>query len=751
MHLTNHFMLNVQARIENAKSEATDYPAKPLVGKLASGVLAAETYGKPKAQTNSGLASVAGSPSNSRMNKGWRPQLPWCLALAGAVLLSPMPQSIAGAEKVPAKPGRPEIDAAIAAVKPALVRIRVVSTEYESGREVKQQEVGSGAIITKDGYIITNHHVAGHAARMFCTLWNREEIEAELIGTDPLTDISIIKLKPEKPREFTPAVFGDSSKLEVGDSVLAMGSPMALSQSVTLGIVSNTEMIMPRFWGSAGRLRLDGEDVGALVRWIGHDAAIYGGNSGGPLVNLKGEIVGINEISFGLAGAIPGNVAKSVAEELKAHGKVKRSWLGLDAQPLFKKAKEEHGVFISGVLDDSPADKGGLKAGDLLVKLNGAPVDVKFDEQMTDFMWAIANLPIGKDATVVVQRDGKESTLHMKPIERSEAFPKQSELKQWGLTARNFSPLLAEEFKRTNTDGVLVTTVRSGGPAGEAKPPIARRDVIVEVNGTPIKSVEDLDALTRKITEGKSEPVPVMAVFERKSARYLTVVRVGIQELKDPGLEVTKAWLPVETHVISREIARQMGKSDLRGCYVTRVYSGSTADKAGLKAGDFIVALDGEKLTASGSESDDELATMVRQYDVGKTVELSVLRGKNEMKVPVELVRSPRLRREMKKYDNEDFEFTARDVSFFDSAEEQWGEGQSGALVEDVKTGSWAELGTLTPGDLILEVDGQSVTNVDSLRKVMERIASAKKNVVVIKVLRGIHTAYLEIEPNWKN
>src|SRR5207253_9497585 len=110
---------------------------------------------------------------------------------------------------------RSQVDAAIARVRPALVRIRVVSAEFAEGREVKMQEVGSGAIITKDGYLITNHHVAGHAARMFCTLWNREEVEAEVIGTDPLTDISIIKLKPEHPRDFTPVGFGDSVKLRV--------------------------------------------------------------------------------------------------------------------------------------------------------------------------------------------------------------------------------------------------------------------------------------------------------------------------------------------------------------------------------------------------------------------------------------------------------------------------------------------------------------------------------------------------------
>ena len=645
---------------------------------------------------------------------------------------------------------RSQIDSAIAKVKPALVRIRVVSTDYSEGREVKMQEVGSGAIITRDGYLITNHHVAGHAARIFCTLWNREEIEAELVGTDPLTDISILKLKPEQPVEFKPAEFGNSSKIRVGEYVLAMGSPMALSQSVTLGIISNMEMTMPRFWGSARRIRMDGEDVGSLVRWIGHDAAIYGGNSGGPLVDLHGKIIGINEISYGLGGAIPGNLAQSVAKEIMAKGRVRRSWLGLDAQPLFKRSPDKHGVLISGVIEHSPADKAGFKPGDLLLRVGNTGTDVRFEEQMPDLMWRLASLPIGREVTAVVRRDGKEISLHPVPAERAEVFPKQQELKQWGLTVRDFSSLLAKEMKRSSLDGVLVTSVRPGGPGGSAKPAIQPKDVIVEVNHQPVNNTQELIALTRKLTAGRTEPVPAIATFERKAARYLAVVRIGLEELKDPGLEITKAWLPVETQVISREIAKQLGQPALKGFYITRVYPGTTAAKAGLKAGDFITAVDGGKLSATDSEYEDELATLIRQYDVGKTVELIILRDKAELKIPVELARSPRLQREMRKYRNDDFEFTAREVSFFDGVEEQWASDQRGVLVENVKAGSWAELGSLSDGDLILEVDGRPVDTVDSLRRGLEQIAANKEKVVVIKVLRGIHTCYLELEPNWK-
>lgn len=643
---------------------------------------------------------------------------------------------------------RAKVDAAVARVKPALVRIHVVSTRYAEGRELKYQSVGSGAIITPEGHVITNHHVAGHATRLVCTFTNKDEIEAELIGKDALTDIAVIKLNAPG-RTFPTVEFADSSKVRVGDQVLALGSPMALSQSVTLGIVSNTEMVMPTYLRYGG-LTLDGEDVGSMVRWIGHDAAIYGGNSGGPLVNLEGEIIGINEIGFGLAGAIPGNLAKSVAHELIEFGQVNRSWMGIDVQPLLKHMEREEGVLIRGTLKDSPAEKAGVKSGDILLSVQGEPVQVRFVEELPGFNQMMSDLPIGEKIELTVLRDGDKKNLSIETSMREDMQPKEQELKQWGVTARNLSFFVAKEMKRPDQNGVLVTSVQPGGPAGDAKPVIQRNDVIVEVGGNPVNSVEELIAVTKNIVGDSEDPVATLTTFERKAGRYVAVVKVGIDELRDPGLEVKKAWLPLDTQVITRDIAEALGDESLRGFRVTQVFKDTTAEEAGIEPGDLIVGVDGEPLTASAPEHYEELPTLIRQYKVGVTAELSVIRDGEKKTIPVELIRAPRLDREMEKYRSESFEFTARNVAFLDRAKEQWeqDEGQ-GVVVEEIKSGGWAALGEMNVGDLIQQVDGLSVQSVDRLEEILEGYEESQPRFVVMKVLRGIHYMYLELEPKW--
>lgn len=643
------------------------------------------------------------------------------------------------------------VEEAAAKVRPALVRIHVVETYYNEGREQKFEASGSGVVISPEGHIITNHHVAGHAKQLKCTFADKSELEAELVGSDPLTDIAIIKVRGEAGQRFQVIAFGDSDTLQVGDHVLAMGSPLALSQSVTLGIVSNTEMIMPDRYRRRGGLQQDGEDVGGLVRWIGHDAAIYPGNSGGPLVNMRGDIVGINEIGMGLGGAIPGNLAKQVAAELMATGSVSRAWLGIEVQPRLRHGQADAGVLVSTALKGSPAETAGIQPGDILKSLAGTPVDVQFAEQLPDFNRLVAELKIDEEVGLEIERDGQSQALRITPIKREAVEPKEHELREWGITVRNLSFMLAKEMKRDSTDGVLVTSVSAGGPAGGAKPVINENDVIVAVGSQPVRNVEDLRRVSDELTADAEEPLPVLTEFERKTAQYVTVVKVGLRELEDPGLEVKKAWLPVEAQVITREVASLIGDTDLTGFRLTHVYRGSTAEKAGLQVGDLLYAVDEEPLTAARPENYEELTARIRQYRAGDTVTLNLRRAAEELAVPVELVRAPKLDREMKKYRNDDFEFTVRDITFFDKATELWEEAQKGVLVDQVKSGSWAALGELSSGDLIQTVDGQEITDVDAMSAAMDRVRESKASVAVFKILRGIHVMFIELEPKWES
>ena len=643
-------------------------------------------------------------------------------------------------------PAEPDIEAALAKVSPSLVRIHVVTYAYEEGRELKREASGSGTIITPEGHVLTNHHVAGRTRSIICTLANREEVPADLVGTDPLSDIAIIKLRPASPRTFPAARFGDASRLKVGDSVMALGSPLSLSQSVTMGIVSNTEMIMPGLFWPFNRMTLDGEDVGSIVRWIGHDAAIFGGNSGGPLVNMSGEIVGVNEISMGLAGAIPSDLAQEVARALMRDGRVHRSWIGLDVQPLLKSSPVQRGALVGGTVDGSPAAKAGFLAGDVLVKLSDRDVNVRFAEELPLFNQVVMRLPLGKPVAATVLRGGVERTFTVVPEERESAEALVHELPALGITASNLTAWSAKELRRVDRTGVRVNGVRPGGPADDAKPSLADDDVIVSFDGNPVANVEALVAGTELLTSGRKAPVRALVTFERRGERLLTVVEVGRAVLEDPGLEARKAWVPVNVQVLTRDLAEKLGLASQSGVRVTRLLR----DAVGLQVGDIITAIDGTAIQASQPSDSDLFATMIRQYRIGSTVELSIRRGIEDRKVSVALDASPRLPREMKKYEDREFEFRVRDVAAADRASTDLPEGQPGVLVEAVREGGWAALGHLADGDVILAIDGDPVADVAAVQQKMERVARDKPQSVVMKVRRGIHTFFVEIQTGWK-
>ncbi len=640
------------------------------------------------------------------------------------------------------------VEEAISRVKPALVRIHAVSVFDRQGREIKRESSGSGVIIDRIGHIVTNHHVAGRAIRLRCTLFSKEEIEADVVGTDPLSDICVIKLRNPEKRDFPFVEFGNSDALKVGEYVLAMGSPLALSQSVTMGIVSNTEMVMPDVFRPF-KLTLEGEDVGSIVRWIGHDAPIYPGNSGGPLVDLKGEIVGINEISFGIAGAIPASLAKDVVRQLIENGKVTRSWIGIEVQPLLESYERKAGALVSGVIDGSPAADAGFLSGDILIHFAGEDVTVRFNEELPIFNRLLMNCEIGEKVTAVVLRDGKRKDLTVIPREREYIWPRPVEIKRWGITARDISFMAAKELKRSSQDGVLVTSVRPGGPCGKAEPAMIRNDVITAVNGKRVHSVGDLVQFTEEFSAKNEDIMSVLVSFERKDSRYITVVKLDTVSLEDQGRELQKAWLGIETQVLTTDLCDALGMQQHSGVRVTQVFEKSAAIQAGISVGDIITAVEGEQIEASTASDIGVLPAMLRKYDIDSKVTLTVLREKMEMQLSVVLGSSPPAKDEMKKYEDENFEFTVRDIAFEDRVDQQWDLEQKGVLVENVSEGSWAALANLEVGDLIKAVDGANSDDVNAFSLIMERIANEKRKHVVFHVLRGIHNMFIELVPSW--
>ncbi|MGK0188992.1 MAG: serine protease Do [Verrucomicrobiales bacterium] len=646
---------------------------------------------------------------------------------------------------------RKRIAKAVDAVYPALVRVEVVSELSSQGRMRKVRGSGSGAIITNEGHVLTNHHVAGKATRIICRLSNREEIDAELIGTDILSDLAILKLDLSSRKEVTPlpvAKLGDSSKVTVGDTVLAMGSPAGLSQSVTMGIVSNTEMIPPQ----SSRFDLDGENVGELVRWIGHDAVIYPGNSGGPLVDINGEIIGVNEVGIGsLGGAIPANLAERVAGEIIEHGEVRRSWVGINAQPLLKNMQGERGVLVGGVVDDSPAATAGIQAGDVITRFAGTEVDAFSSEDIPLFNAVVFECQIGDDVAVEGRRASEKIKWTVKTDTREGSVGQPRELKNWGMTARDFTRMSALVHRRKDKNGVQVESILAGGPVKEAKPALKRHDVIVKLGDKAITDIEDLKKETISLLGGKDEPQPVLVTFDRDGEEVLTVVKVGPEEPRSKPKRSDKAWLGVDTQVLSRDLAEVLEIKGKKGVRITRVHSGTTAEKAELKVGDVIFKLDGQVINASRPEDDSIFANLIRQYDTDSEVELSIHRGGKNETLLVDLQSRPLASEELDEYEDADFEFTARELAFQDKVEKRLSDDARGVLLSKVEGSGWAELAGLSTGDILLTVADKPVSGLDDLKSIMAEIRKEKPRQVVFFVRRGIHTGYRELEPNWES
>ena len=410
-------------------------------------------------------------------------------------------------------------------VRPGVVNIQVVKTVKNAGfgfpnsfrtpfgdffgpfsdenphRSPEQQGVGSGFVISSDGYILTNNHVVDDANQIKIKLADGKEYDAKVVGRDPKTDLAL--LKAEGVSGLHALQLGDSDSLKVGNWVVAVGSPFGLEQTVTAGIVSAKGRVI----GS-----------GPYDNFIQTDASINPGNSGGPLLNTEGEVIGINTAIFSQSGgnvgigfAIPVNMAKEIVPQLKDKGHVTRGWLGVGIQkitPELAKSfglKDEKGALVSQVVKGGPADKGGIETGDVIVEFDGNKVS-----DSNDLPRMVAPLPVGKTVSVKVLRGGNVVDREVKIgqlEEQKEEVASASTRKPLGMTVQNITPEIAKGLGLKSETGVVVASVVPGSPA--AKADIRSGDVIQQVNKKPVKDVEDFK---QKIENAKDQETILLLI-----------------------------------------------------------------------------------------------------------------------------------------------------------------------------------------------------------------------------------------------
>jgi serine protease Do len=345
----------------------------------------------------------------------------------------------------------------------------------------KQRSLGSGFIISDDGYILTNNHVVSGADEITVRLSDKREFKAAVKGTDDKLDLALLKIKGKD--HFPVAVMGDSDKIDVGEWVMAIGNPFGLEQTVTAGIISAKGRVI----GS-----------GPYDDYIQTDASINPGNSGGPLFNARGEVIGINTAIVaggqGIGFAIPVNMAKEIITQLKDTGKVTRGWLGVTVQavtPVLAQSfglESDKGALVSNVSKDSPADKAGLKTGDIILEFDGKPID-----EMNELPRLVASMPVGKKAAVKILRDGKELsvTVTIELLKGKESESAAGEPDKLGITVTELTGDLAAKMGISETSGVVVAEVKQGSIAEDAG--LVRGDIIKEINDVKITTMKDYE------------------------------------------------------------------------------------------------------------------------------------------------------------------------------------------------------------------------------------------------------------------
>jgi serine protease Do len=374
-------------------------------------------------------------------------------------------------------------------VFPALVFIRVLRESHESGKRVTQEVSGSGVLISADGELLTNWHVVDKATEVRCLLYDGEAYAADILGTDKDLDLALIKLRlPAGVPALPYAELADSARLKEGDFVMAMGAPWGLSRSVSIGIVSCTRRFLP--------------ETSEYSLWLQTDASISPGNSGGPLINTDGHVVGINTrgiMSGGDMGfSIPSETIRQVLARMREHGKVNWAWTGLRLQPLrdfnrniYFDATE--GVIVAGTDPESPARRAGIRDRDRILRIGEHPLNGLTEEDLPALRRTLGLLEIDRPVSVELVREGTAMTVELTPAEKGSVEGEELDCPRWDLTVKAINQFDNPDLHFYRKEGVFIYGIKYPGNAATAK--LGQRDIILQIGGKDVATLNDVKAI----------------------------------------------------------------------------------------------------------------------------------------------------------------------------------------------------------------------------------------------------------------
>jgi serine protease Do len=345
--------------------------------------------------------------------------------------------------------------------------------------------------------------------------------------------------------------------------------------------------------------------------------------------------------------------------------------------------------------------------------------------------------------------DGKPASWRLTTRERELREAREVESKSWGVTVRNFTTFSWLEARRKDRSGVLVDSVRPGGPCAESKPPLRRGDIILAAQGKALTNVAAMLAFTKDFTAKETQPKPALITFERDSQTLLTVADIGPETQDEKPARPAKAWLGVQTQVLTSDLAEALQLEGKKGIRVTQVIPDSPAEKAGVKVGDVFLKLDGQVISASTPSDQELFENLIRAYKVGGDAILTGVRDGQPLTITATLGRQPKTAAELPEYKDDRFEFTAREISLAERVDDKLPASETGLRISAVQNAGWAALAGLSAGDFLLALDGRQVATVAELEKMLKQYRETKPRRVVFFVRRGIHTSYLELEPKW--